>query len=155
MSTGPTLEQAIEQQISLGVKDPHLVYDALERHLGDELAEIARPYLADFIAEMARQKINADRRASIAKINTKTAVDPEVKLKSLWVPSAGTIIYKRIADMTADDFDARADYLDRMANGIHRHAQWCRDCAQEIRDHGVKTAGKLAHLPALRDDEDL
>lgn len=146
-----TLEEAIQQQINLGTKDPHTVYDALERHLGDELYEIAKPYLADFIAEMARQKLNAERRSAVAKISPKTLANPEVTLKALWVPSKGTIIYKRIADMTADDFEARANYLDRMASGIHRHALWCRDCAKAIHASGVKTAGELGVLPSLRD----
>lgn len=150
-----TLEEAIQQQLNLGTKDPHTVYDALERHLGDELYEIAKPYLADFIAEMARQRINSERRASIAKIKPNTLADPEIKLKSLWVPSDGTIIYKRIADMTADDFEARAEYLERMASGIQKHAQWCRDCADAIRHSKVKTAGKLDRLPSLRDDLDI
>ncbi len=51
--------------------------------------------------------------------------------------------------MTADDFDARADYLDRMADGIHIHAQWCRDYAKGIRDAKVITAKELDWIPEL------
>lgn len=143
-----TLESAITQQINLGLKDPHEIYDRLLAQLGDELVEIARPHMADFIADRARQRLNALRRASVAKI-TAGRIEPETKLRSLWVPSDDAITYKRIADMTAADFDARADYLDRLASGISRHADWCRDVAAAIRAANVEVAGGLSELPAL------
>jgi hypothetical protein len=145
------LKEAIHQQISLGHRHPHEFYDLLKRQLGDELLTISKPYLADFINEMARHEIGNERRSAVAKINDKTLETGEVKLKSLWVPAKGEIIYKRIADMTAKDFDARADYLDRMTRGIQRHAEWCRTCATNIRKAKVKTAGELLHLPSLPD----
>ncbi len=143
------LEEAIQQQIELGRKDPHEFYDALSDQLGAELESIVKPYIADFVSEMARQRLNQARRSAVAKISDKTISDGEVMLKSLWVPAKGEIIYKRIADMTANDFDARADYLERMVSGIQRHADWCRTCAFQIRDAKVKTAGKLKALPPL------
>ena len=51
--------------------------------------------------------------------------------------------------MTADDFDARATYLEHMANGIKVSAQWCRNVAAQMRAEGVKTAKKLSALPPL------
>lgn len=144
-----TLEEAIQQQVELGRKDPHEFYDILVAQLGDELQAIAKPYLADFVSEMARQKLNAARRQAVAKISDKTISDGEVMLKSLWVPAKGEIVYKRIADMTAADFEARANYLERMVRGIQRHADWCRTCATAIRKAKVKTAGKLRELPPL------
>lgn len=152
MTTTTTLEELIDRQINLGHHDPHELYPLLERELGDDLIEIVRPYIADFIAEMSRQRINTRRRASVAKITPANSRSRDIMLQSLWVPDAGTgITYKRIADMTPDDFDARADYLDRMAAGIANHARWCRDCAQQMRIEKVKTAGKLKHLPELHD----
>lgn len=149
-----TLEEAIEQQINLGQKNPHAVFDQLERQFGDELAELARPYIADLVSEMARQKINARRRADVAKI-TPGVLDGSIMLRSLWVPAESGITYKRIADMTADDFEARAAYLDRMIVGITRHAEWCRLVARKIRRSKVGTAGNLKSLPALPEIDDV
>lgn len=144
-----TLDRLIDQQITLGLKNPHDCFEALERKLGPDLFELARPYLADFISEMTRQKLNAQRRSDLAKITPTTVTDPEVKLRSLWVPADSGITYKRIADMTADDFDARATYLERMLIGLSRHIGWCRNVADELRRRDVETAGQLEQLPAL------
>lgn len=145
-----TLERYIDQQIELGQKDPHEIATQLKIHLGDELVKITEPYIEAFISELARQKINAVRRASVAKITTNALADSEVLLKSLWVPSDhGEITYKAIGEMTAEDFDSRAAYLDRMALGIRTHAQWCRDCATKMRTENVKHARKLSSLPPL------
>jgi hypothetical protein len=151
-----TLERLIDQQITLGLKNPHDCFPALERQLGTELLDYARPYLADFISGMARQKLNTLRRNEIAKITPQTVADPEVKLRSLWVPDDGQgITYKRIADMTADDFDARAGYLERMLVGLSRHIGWCRNVAAELRRQNLATAGQLGQLPELPEIDDL
>lgn len=150
-----TLDRLVDQQINLGLKNPHDCYAALERQLGTELLELARPHLAEFINDMARQKINAQRRSEIAKIDDSTLADPEVKLRALWVPSESGITYKRIGDMTAEDFDSRAAYLERMLIGLSRHIGWCHNVATEIRRRKVKTAGQLKQLPALPEIDDI
>lgn len=151
-----TLEELIDQQINLGHKDPHQFPDLLRKSLGDELIAIVTPYLDDFIAELGRQRINAIRRKSIAKITRDDLGDPEIMLRSMWVPTGdGTITYKPIGEMTADDFDARANYLEHMATGIRISAQWCRDVAHLMRTKGVKTAKRLTTLPPLPTSEDL
>lgn len=159
IATFETLERLVEQQITLGLKNPHECFQLLERKLGPaDLVEVARPYLSEFISEMARQKINAQRRSSIAKITPESVADPEVKLRSLWVPSSVQeqgIVYKRIADMTADDFEARAAYLERMLLGLSRHIGWCRAVANEIRRTKKTTAAELKELPALPDIDDI
>jgi hypothetical protein len=146
-----TLEELIDQQINLGHKDPHEFPDLIANALGDELLEIVKPYLADFIAEMGRHRLGQLRRASVAKITPKSLADPEVMLQSMWVPEphGPNITYKRIADMTAADFEARATYLEHMATGITRSAEWCRDCAKAIKRAKVQTAGQLGYLPPL------
>lgn len=150
-----TLEELIDQQINLGHKDPHELPVLLERALGDDLFEVVKPYISDFIAEMGRQRIGQLRRKSVARINAKTLADPEIMLQSMWVPepSGPNITYKRIADMTAEDFEARAVYLEHMSRGIAKSAGWCRACAEAIRKAGVKTAGKLKSLPELPDED--
>lgn len=146
-----TLEDLIDQQINLGYKDPHQIPDLLERQLGDDLFNVVKPYIADFIAEMSRHRIGNLRRKSVARITKSGLQDPEILLRSMWVPDPEhkSIVYKRIADLTPDDFDARAAYLDHMADGITRSAEWCRDCANAIRSANVETAGQLDHLPPL------
>lgn len=150
------LEELIDQQIQLGHKDPHEFPELLRRALGDELINIVTPYLDDFITEMGRHRINSIRRQSIAKITGGHLNDPEIMLRSMWVPTGdGKITYTPIGSMTADDFDSRAVYLEHMAHGIQISAQWCRNVAQQMRDEGVKTAKKLSALPPLPTDEDL
>lgn len=146
-----TLERAIEREINLGQKDPHEVYDRLEKALGgEELVRLAAPHIPDLVSEMARQRISQQRRQAVAKISNATIGDPEIMLRSLWVPSDdGKIVYKRIADMDATDFEDRAAYLERLVVGISRHAQWCRDVAQVIRKQKVGKAGDLKRLPEL------
>lgn len=153
-ATQMTLEELIDQQLNLGHKNPHEIPDLLKRHLGEELVDIINPYIDDFITELARQRLNAQRRQEVVKINKTSLASREIMLKSLWVPQPGAdqgITYKAIGDMTADDFDARGDYLTRMATGVLNHAQWCKDVAQRIRDAGVSTAGQLESLPELHD----
>lgn len=150
-----TLEELIDQQISLGHKDPHQIPELLEKQLGEELLLIVRPYLADFISEMARQRMNNARRRDVVNINATNADKRETLLHSLWVPDDGAgITYKRIADMTAEDFDARGQYLERMASGIATHARWCREVADMIRRHGVQSAGQLPRLPQLHEADE-
>lgn len=146
-----TLEQVIERELNLGQKDPHAIYDRLSQQLGaEELLKLAVPYIPDLVSEMARQKLGRERRRSVARISHAGLNDPEIMLRSLWVPSEdGKIVYKRIADMDDRDFDDRAAYLERMVVGIGRHAQWCRDVATMIRKAKVGVAGDLERLPEL------
>jgi hypothetical protein len=146
------LAKLVERELNLGQRDPHKIYARLKRQLGEEtLRELSFPYLPDLVADMARQRMNQLRRTAIAKISEKTLQDPEVMLKSLWVPSDDEqgIVYKRIADMTAEDFRARAAYLDRMVVGIAVHAAWCREVADQIEIQGVTFAKELERLPSL------
>ena len=144
-----TLEEVIDRYITLGEKDPRLVAEKVFGELGDDLVEVARPHLAEFVAELARHRLAGQRRAELARITSRSVASREIMLKSIWIPSKGSIVYKRIADVTADEFDARAAYLDRMVSSIAAHAQWCRDCASSIRAKGFKKAGQLESLPPL------
>lgn len=148
-----SLEDVIDTQIELGHGDPHSVYQAVVRMLGDELEELVRPHIEEFVCEMARQRLNSRRRSSIAKINRNTVKTEEVKLRYLWVPGDGEVSYKRIADMTAADFIRRADYIENMASGLMRHAKWCRDVAALMAQENVRKAGKLTTLPAVEEIE--
>lgn len=150
MSDGMSLERAIEQQISLGHTDPHEFPDLLKRALGEELVPAAMPYLDDWISEMARHRLGALRRAAVAKITPENLGDPKTLQRSMWVPSGdGKLTYKVIGQMTPEDFDARAEFLERLVHGVRVHAQWCRECAERMRSEGVRVAKKLSALPPL------
>lgn len=145
-----TLEELIDQQINLGNKDPHEFPEILRRSLGTEIVEIASPYIDDFIAEMARHRLSARRRASIAKITSRSLQSGDVLIRSLWVPTHdGNIVYKAIGEMQPEEFEARADFMDRLVLGIKAHAQWCRDVAEQMRHENVTRAKELSGLPPL------
>lgn len=155
-----TLEELIDQQINLGHKDPHQFPDLLRKAVGDDLTPIVAPYLDDFITELGRQRINAQRRTALAKITPHAITSRELMLKSMWVPRANgddplDVYYKPVGDMTAADFDSRATYLERMAGGILAHARWCRACAHQIRTENVKTFGKVKNIPELPETVEL
>lgn len=150
---GVTLEQVIDRYISLGEKDPRNVAERVFNELGDDVVAVVQPHLADFIAEMARHRLGNQRRAELARITPRSLASREIMLKSIWIPAEGSIVYKRIADVTADEFEARAAYMERMVASISAHAQWCRDCASAIRAAGVANAGGLDRLPALPEIE--
>lgn len=150
-----TLEQLIDQQITLGHKDPHEFPELLRRALGEEILELTAPYIDDFVSEMARHRLGAQRRASIAKITNKSLQSADVLIRSLWIPTRhGKLEYKAIGEMQADEFEARAAFMDSLVRGIKRHAQWCRDVAAQMRDEGVNTAKELSSLPPLSDEDE-
>ena len=150
-ATEQDLVRLIEQEVNRGRANPHKIWERLEKRLGREMLEtLALPYLPDLVSEIARQKINQQRRTAVARITSKSLEDQgAVMLKSLWVPSEDGIVYKRIADMTADDFRDRAAYLDRMVVGIAVHAAWCREVANQMDAEGCALAKDLSALPAL------
>lgn len=144
-----TLNDVVDRYIHLGEKDPRRVRERVMDELGDRLLDVVTPHLEDFIDELARQRLNSERRREVARITPQTVSNREIMLKSIWIPLNGTILYKRIADVTAAEFEARAAYLDRMIVGISNHAQWCRDVADAIRAIKGKTASDLSALPPL------
>ena len=156
-----TLDEAIDKAINLGQKDPIEIVKKIRKQNGDEwFIEQAALYADDFVAEMCRQRLNAQRRSAIAVLSSRSIQSREkgeVMLKSVWIPSAdGFPLYKRVADVTAAEWRSRADYLDRLAIGVLKQGRWARDVADRMDDEGAATTGDLkAPLPELPANEDL
>jgi len=143
------LEEAILQLIELGEKDPLVIARKIvERNDADWLAEQMLPYCEQFLSELSRQRLGSQRRSSqLALRPGDDLADAELKLRSVWVPEQG---WKRAADMTADDLDVRAAYLERLAGSIAIQASWFREVSGLMRAEGAKTLGRLkAALPPL------
>lgn len=152
------LAQAIAQQINLGQKDPaeiakRILSDNDQDWLGSELLALAE----DVIEELARHQLGTERRKAIALLKPRDQRGQgDAMLKSVWVPSEhGFTEYKRVADMTAPDWRARADWLDRLVLGIMKQAIWCREVARLIEDAGFEKTGELGELPPLPEDNEL
>lgn len=149
--SSPSLSEAIDQLIGLGHRDPREGCDLLvHQHGKDWLLAAAAPHLPDWIADMIRQQINAERRQQVARITPAGLMTPEIKLMFMWVPHPdGYGSYVRLADATAEDFDRRAVYLERLSLAVLRQAAWCRDVAELLRSRKLGVAGELETLPPL------
>lgn len=146
-----SLDELVESFIELGEKDPHEAARRLIRHVGSErVLEVAKPYLEDFIAEMFRRRIGSKRRAAVARLTPAAIESREILLKSIWIPTEdGAFKYIAVGECAAADFDARADYVDRLIEGVVRHNRWNRAMAAQIRAEGVETAAELSEMPQL------
>ena len=146
------LEEAIAQLIGLGEKDPLVIARKLETQYGhDWVVEQISAYAEDLVAELARQRLGALRRTAEVAIRPGDPItSSEMKLKSIWISGVG---YKRVADVTPEDLDARAAMYDRLMRGMGMRAEWCRETAALMRAEGARTLGKLkTALPVLPDD---
>jgi len=149
------LEEAILQLIELGEKDPLVIARKLEeRDTNGWLAEQMFAYREQFLSELARHRLGSQRRSSqLALRPGDVLATAELKLRSVWVPEQG---WTRAADMTVDDVDARAAYLERLSWSIGSQAAWFREAASLMRAEGAKTLGRLkASLPPLPGQDEL
>lgn len=147
-----TLEEAIQQEITLGQKDPLEIARRIAISQGDEWVTEQLALLAeDLVAELARRRLGSQRRgAELALRPGDTAASSELKIRSAWVPGSG---WKRAADLTTDDLLMRAAWYERLAGASLRRASWCREVVDLMAQEGVKTLGKLkSALPPLPDE---
>lgn len=154
-----TLDEAIAQLVSVGIRDPLTIARKLEEQYGDEwvTAElVARA--EDILTEYARRYVSAERRSNVVALRTRDIrAQSEIMTKYLWYPGEhGYTEWKRIADFTAEDWDRRAAFMEQQAVGVLKGAMWCRQNAKLVRDAGVETTGQLTvDLPPLPDAGDL
>lgn len=153
------LDEAIGQLITLGEKDPVEIARKVEQRHGSEwLASELLAHAESIVAEVARKRLGAERRAAVVKIEPRTVADVgEVKTKSVWIPdllAPGVGGHKRMADCTPEEFERRAGWLDRLASSVSQQAGWFRDLAARMRDEGARTfKGFKGELPTLPPDE--
>ncbi len=151
----PSLEDAIAQQITLGMKDPLEISRNIEKLYGTAwMGEQLVAYAEDLVAGMARMRLGADRRSAEVALVPGEVTTAALKLSSFWIPDEHGGSWKRAADLTADDLESRARHYDRLAVGSLRRSRWLRDVADLMRSEGAKTLGKLkAAIPVLPDDD--
>jgi hypothetical protein len=151
------LQEAISQQITLGQKDPLEIARRIGNQFGPEwISGQLLPYAEDFISDMARRQLGARRRAAEVALRPGNDVaNAEFGLVSMWIPgSDGVGFWKRAADLTAEDLEARARRYDGLALGSMKRAKWLREVVSMMAAEGVRTLGLLqAALPSLPDDD--
>lgn len=147
-----TLEDAIQQIIDQGEKDPSSVAQAViashdKDWIGGQLAEMADEILVDY----ARRHLNANRRSAEGGLARKSeAATAVLKVRRVWVPENG---WKRYEDITAVDLRARAEWYRRFAKASLRRAAWCDDVAELLDSQKARTIGDLSvPVPPLPDD---
>ncbi len=152
---GLNLEDAIAQQITLGLKDPLEIARSIGKLYGTAwMGEQLVAYAEDLVAGMARMRLGADRRSAELALVPGEVTSADLKLSSFWIPDAHGGSWKRAADLSADDLESRARHYDRLAVGSLRRSRWLRDVADLMRSEGAKTLGKLkAAIPVLPDDD--
>lgn len=148
-----SLEEAIAQQITLGVKDPLEIARNLEALYGAEwVAEELASHREEILAEIARQALGRERRAAILPaVVRERKTKRQTMLAPIFIPGVG---WKSLGDCTADDLAAREQFYLRAAGAMVRMASWCRDCIEAMRAQGVEKLGKLrGPLPELPEAE--
>lgn len=153
-----TLEEAIAQRINLGDKDPlTIARKIIENHDDEWLVEELTGLAEDLIAEMSRRRLGDQRRRAEVALRPGDPVSTgELKLRSVWVPGESGGDWKRAADVTAEDAEAKARWYLGLARAAQRRAMWWLDVAGMIRADGVANLGALKRdLPVLPGDEDL
>lgn len=155
LQAAPTMEEAIEQLISLGFGDPVVIADKLDEMHGEEwaIAQLAA-HRHDIFAEIARKKLGSVRRsAELALRPGDQMASAEMKIAKTWVPGKG---WHPVADLTAEDLAAKAAWYRSLASAATRRAVWCDEVIALMESEGVKTIGRLkAALPPLPDAEGL
>lgn len=144
-----SLEEAIEQLINLGEKDPIEITRKLRDQYG---AEWMRAELLqrddELIAGFARNMLGARRRSTEGpRLDLARARHGEFMLASKWVPEIG---WKKLADLTADDCRAVAAHYRMLARAAGIRADLFDGFAELIEAEGVATLGDVSvALPQL------
>lgn len=147
----PSLEEAIQQIINLGEKDPLSVARKIdERYDESWLREELFKLRADVVSHLARMRINGQRRSAMSGLRRGTAPS-ELMLVGEWIPNVG---WKKLADWSEADLRSRENYYRKMSASAIRLAEWCHSCIVLMQAEGVRKLGKVkAPLPLLDEIE--
>lgn len=157
----PTLDEAIAQQIALGEKDPLTIARKVERLNGREwLAERLLELGEDIVAERARRRLDANRRAGVLAIRPGAGLKKaELGLETVWVPNAlapGVGARKPLNECTPEDFDAVASYREGIVRKVLAHAAWFREVAARMRTAKAATFREFkGEVPELPESDEL
>lgn len=151
-----TIDEAIEQLIHVGEKDPLTIARRIEQEYGEQdwLAQELIGRTEEILAEWARRRLGSVRRsAEIALRPGDSRSQGDLQLAGFWIPGEG---WKRAADVTAADLRTRAHFYDLLSLASQRRATWCREVADMMDSEGAEKLGGLkAELPPLPDVEEL
>jgi hypothetical protein len=149
-----SLDEAIAQQIGLGVKDPLEIARKLEAlHGADWMTAELAAHREAIVSEIARQWLGRERRAATlpAVLSGERKTKRETMLAPLFIPGEG---WKSLGECTESDFEAREQFYVRAAGSMLRWASWCRACIDAMRNQHVETFGRLkGPLPELPEAE--
>ena len=145
-----SLEEAITQLINLGEKDPLTIARKLaDLHGGNWVAEQLAARWEDILAEIARQRLGNERRASVHALSERGAkvTKREAVLASVFIPSKGWIV---LGEATREDLAEREAYMRRLAGGLYLWADWFGDLRELLEAQGVEKVRQLrGALPPL------
>lgn len=145
-----TLRESIEQLVSLGEKDPHVIAERIRTRndntwLAKELLDVAD----DVISDIARSVLNSGRRSSLSLAKVEKLQKREIMLAAAWLPGIGWVEFGKF---TANNFDHLAATYRKGAAALNRYAEWCEASAALIREQDVaefrQVKGALPVLPA-------
>lgn len=147
--TPASMEEAVEQLLEEGHRDPIEIAGLVEERYGSEWV-LSQVNASEVVAQVARLRIGALRRAAEkqptrfrAQIRRRTDLMAQTK----WVPDVG---YKLLADLTANDCRAIIGHYDLLIQAAGLHKSFFEDCLTLIEQENVKTLGEIkAELPAL------
>jgi hypothetical protein len=143
-----TLDEAIEQLVTLGEKDPAEIVKKLQHRHGEKWLRTQVAARAEEVTlEFARRILGSARRRGELALRAGDAMSQaEMQITTAWVPGVG---WKVAADLTRDDLLARAGWYERFADASLRRAEWCRDVVARMDDEGVERLGDISELPPL------
>ena len=146
-----TLEEAIQQQLTLGKNDPLEIARAITKQQEPEW--IAAELLAlseELIAEIARHRLGSVRRSSLATIVR--GPKREARLAPVWIPNAG---WKRLADLTVDDLRALEKFYARLRDAAAVRVTWCSECIALMLGQEVAKLGQIkGAIPSVPEIEE-
>lgn len=154
-----TLEDAIDQLVSLGHKDPDEIDRMLLEAHGERQLEVwAIERRHDIVNQIARQRISALRRNTEVALaspvrKVRERAQTEIVLQMVYIPDEeGIPRLVRVAEVTPEDADRKAAMYYRLGAACNQRGDWWTDNRDTMLTEGCATMGDLAKvrdIPAL------
>lgn len=143
-----TLQEAIEQAINLGEKDPRAIAATLRKRYDDKwLASELMQIADDVISGEARKILSGERRSSQSLGKIGSLPKRDLMLQAAWLPGLGWIEFGKF---TTANFETLALQYRKGAAALSRYAEWCEASAALMREQEVAEFRQVkGQLPAL------
>lgn len=144
------LEEAIEEIIEEGVRDPATITRLLAERHGEAWVWgqlVARA--EEFIAEISRRLLARHRPSSTDLVLRPGASGDlsRIRARQFWVPNVG---FKLLSEVTSEDMRARAVFHENLAVRSHQAQHWCLNVADLMDSEGARTLAELSvPLPSM------